>query len=796
MIHYITNWPRALLRGLKIHPRAEDCHALERCAHNLRLPEIHRMTLAYYGPPRQEDLPALDSSSPSPSFLDYPLFPDADETTAAAASFPSHFPSAIDPSYCGPETDDYIISSRQSTPYDNTFSGLSDSQFMTNTHSPNPRLRVLQSTPSNATSSESTPPPMSEGSNWVQPSWNSLPDSAFLSPQVSQASQQQYNSPQNFRSHKRVSSDSSVGSVGPDSPYTQSSVYPHIVDPDSHSTSSPHLDPYDASYHQAQQFAKPLYLTPNALNASGVNPAFQNLNISGSDAVPMIARQNAMREAMAQQKASKMSAGQQDVQRSFGREGSMNTSVGLATSMPQLDRTVSESYQDELFDPTSSVPPSGSFSQGAVSHGQLLSPHRSVFNDRLQQANTARSVSPSTEITRKRSPFRDDSLFAGQTFPSNTSTSVANRINSAAQLREQQKMQEDARVFAQHHPRPGMQQDYGMAQKAISPKETLLDSEERAESAKISSLSNPEISSDHSAYSQLVRASYASGNAIENNNSGNVGSSNEYASLPSSSRRQTPNFSSSQQSASSTNNYTFMPPNLPSSAGPQQPSYPFIARRQGSSMRSDQSDQQAPEFPSTLTSMESTKSESGQEQNFRPPAFVSQESSSSQRSEAASPLPRPTDTSANAGTYTCVAPSCTARFDTSTKLQKHRRENHQNSPTHRASSPNTAASSSTSHPHQNVQAAANNVSRNNAPGPHKCERLNPSTGKPCNTIFSRSYDLTRHEDTIHNSRKQKVRCHLCTEEKTFSRNDALTRHMRVVHPDIGYPGRNRRPNRS
>ncbi len=65
------------------------------------------------------------------------------------------------------------------------------------------------------------------------------------------------------------------------------------------------------------------------------------------------------------------------------------------------------------------------------------------------------------------------------------------------------------------------------------------------------------------------------------------------------------------------------------------------------------------------------------------------------------------------------------------------------------------------------------------------------TAKPCNTVFSRSYDLTRHEDTIHSNRKQKVRCHLSTEEKTFSRNDALTRHMRVVHPDVDFPGKTR-----
>ncbi|KAL8801398.1 MAG: hypothetical protein Q9200_006958 [Gallowayella weberi] len=72
-------------------------------------------------------------------------------------------------------------------------------------------------------------------------------------------------------------------------------------------------------------------------------------------------------------------------------------------------------------------------------------------------------------------------------------------------------------------------------------------------------------------------------------------------------------------------------------------------------------------------------------------------------------------------------------------------------------------------------------------GPHKCERINPSTGRPCVAVFSRSYDLTRHEDTIHNlSKTRKVRCHVCTEEKTFARSDALTRHMRVVHPDVDF----------
>lgn len=83
----------------------------------------------------------------------------------------------------------------------------------------------------------------------------------------------------------------------------------------------------------------------------------------------------------------------------------------------------------------------------------------------------------------------------------------------------------------------------------------------------------------------------------------------------------------------------------------------------------------------------------------------------------------------------------------------------------------------------------------NQSGPYKCGKINPSTGKPCNTLFSRAYDLTRHEDTIHNSRKEKIRCEYCVEEKMFSRRDALTRHMRVVHPNEDFPGKTRSGNR-
>ncbi|KAG9250796.1 26S proteasome regulatory subunit-like protein [Emericellopsis atlantica] len=138
---------------------------------------------------------------------------------------------------------------------------------------------------------------------------------------------------------------------------------------------------------------------------------------------------------------------------------------------------------------------------------------------------------------------------------------------------------------------------------------------------------------------------------------------------------------------------------------------------------------------------------------------------------------RPARAGAEGGTYTCTYHGCKQRFETPVLLQKHKREGHRQTHGLIPTQPEIGMATSL----VNSQA-----------GPHRCDRINPSTGKPCNTVFSRPYDLTRHEDTIHNARKQKVRCDLCTEEKTFSRADALTRHYRVCHPDMELPGKSRR----
>jgi len=162
-----------------------------------------------------------------------------------------------------------------------------------------------------------------------------------------------------------------------------------------------------------------------------------------------------------------------------------------------------------------------------------------------------------------------------------------------------------------------------------------------------------------------------------------------------------------------------------------------------------------------------------------PPRLSSAGSSSAgSRTDTPAQMTRP-NTSADGGTYTCTYHGCTLRFETPALLQKHKREGHRQTQT--LGGPRI----------RDIGGMTSGLVHTQA-GPHRCDRINPSTGKPCGTVFSRPYDLTRHEDTIHNARKQKVRCDLCTEEKTFSRADALTRHYRVCHPDVELPGKHRR----
>ena len=635
---------------------------------------------------------------------------------------------------------------------------------MQNSSSHYPQVRVQQSA-TNGLPSATTPPPMVE--DFSQQSWNNTyPDNSYLLP----SPQQSYNPSVSYRSHKRLPSDSSVASLGPDSPYTQSSTYPRIVDPDAQSIHSAHLETWDHPYSNIGQYPKPAY-APSSNSDLFYTPAFQNFTPASNDAISMTAPQAAMSHAINQQRGSNMNGAQNTSRRTFG--GGVDSSSDIRSNTPQLDRTMSDVYQDELYNPAMAQTAPSSIPRQQQAQGNTVSPQRNAFSNLLQVANTghlnARSASPAINISRQRSPFRESSHLAVDGVHSNPSSSAgATRLTSAAQLRQQQKLEADAHAYPQHH--PPSQGEYLNPAKTISPKEALLDYDNTEDDTKIPLF--PPIKHEPGFSSQNSNSRLHRGNTDES-----VNNDQSYPSMATSRSES----SSSSAPRPSGSGYPLMPPSVP--AMPQQ--YPFISesRRQSSSMRSGSD--HVPEFPASLTSMESTKSETGQAENVKITAEAD-ESFRSPPSSQEAPISRPANTTASSGTYTCPTPDCHARFDAPTKLHKHRREAHRPSSQY-ASTPSTPTSAA-----HNAQAAANNVSRNNAPGPHKCEKVNPQTGKPCNTNFSRSYDLTRHEDTIHNNRKQKVRCHLCTEEKTFSRNDALTRHMRVVHPDVDFPGKSRR----
>lgn len=119
------------------------------------------------------------------------------------------------------------------------------------------------------------------------------------------------------------------------------------------------------------------------------------------------------------------------------------------------------------------------------------------------------------------------------------------------------------------------------------------------------------------------------------------------------------------------------------------------------------------------------------------------------------------------GAYTCTYHGCTRRFETPALLHKHNREGHR-------------------------QTFRSNGATPDQVGPYECQRINPSTGKPCNIVFSRPYDLTRHGDTVHNARNQKIQCDACLDEKLFARVDGLSRHYRVCHPTLEFKGKHRK----
>ena len=423
-------------------------------------------------------------------------------------------------------------------------------------------------------------------------------------------------------------------------------------------------------------------------------------------------------------------------------------------TMPKLDRTMTDVYADELYNPSfhiTSAPPTSTPAPIVT-----LSPQNDVFSQRLQAANSqhlnaSNTQAPLTIPSRDRSPFRQGSPLApsGNNFPAQSPNL---RFGTATHMREQQKLEDDARALQRQLERTSPGQT---TPKTISPKDVDLVYHESEEDANAPLFPQQQQTQRHP--SQYRQQPAISQDPSESDNA----SIRSYGSMATTRRESSSAYSTSSQATQQQGNFNFAPPAVAGSVRQIPQQYPFVPqqRRQPSNLSSVTED-----FPATLTSMESSSSE------YAPDASESK---------------KPAGTTADTGTYTCTYHGCTLRFDTPAKLQRHKREGHRNSATVM-----TGGEGMTSAAQRNTQAGPHKVGRHRSPvllNAHanltQCERINPSTGKPCNTIFSRPYDLTRHEDTIHNARKLKVHCPLCTEEKTFSRNDALTRHLRVVHPE-------------
>ncbi|EME46088.1 hypothetical protein DOTSEDRAFT_70172 [Dothistroma septosporum NZE10] len=575
------------------------------------------------------------------------------------------------------------------------------------------------------------------------------------------ATQQQSRGVKRSRSHQRTPSASTVASNGPASPYLYNGSYPHIVNTD--------ISP-DQTVFYADQALHPKNLpTPShtpvqsghssagplpsqAAHMSSAHYAMKGFGIDHHASEGYLSDPAPSRQSMSSYGNDLPATPQSGNGDGDSKQYAMQSNdYRQANPNVQLFRTESAAFQDELYNPSTvytSAP-----SKPANSY---LSPHRNLITERLQTANNARSASPAPAVSRERSPFRNGSPLAPA-----EDWRPQNVIPTAQALRQQQQ-QEAANREVQ---RASLRRE---PTKTISPKDAVLDYNEE----------QPSLFQDH--IPDGYEKHFGGTEQWPTNNY--LGQPTNFVDL-STTGQQNMSFRNATSGDNGYSGTAFDFNGLPQGTDFNKHN-PFQANYQAAvAAQMNQFSDQTPNFPASIPSMETSISDAGlpmssQETNDNGPTSVPQ---------------RPNDTRANTGTYTCTYHGCTQRFNSHNDLQKHKREYHRSQQQIKADSTSPSATESMSPrsvgtespgPSTAGMTSAQILARNSQAGPHKCTRINPSTNKPCNTIFSRPYDLTRHEDTIHNGRKQKVRCPMCREEKTFSRNDALTRHMRVVHPEV------------
>lgn len=398
----------------------------------------------------------------------------------------------------------------------------------------------------------------------------------------------------------------------------------------------------------------------------------------------------------------------------------------IHTPIPKLGpRTISDAMQDELYNP--SVAPGTTHT---VQHPTVCTTP-SKLPILYQQAQKQHTLSSTSTLPRDHSPFRANSPFhpaRGAQFsvpasPSRPSALSAVGFPTARAQREQEAEVERAALQRK------MQEEYsalGDAPKTISPKDAYIEYHEPSQEGIKGSLfaQEDEYSQNGSVHSSHKGSVDEDEEDAQTEQSYGLKREESFGSMATSRRESDASMSYNGPMFSPNGNQPFTP--LEFHYG-----YNVMSNRHS-------------EEPSDPTSQQTIVEDEG-DYDYQP---------------ASSPLSKPSESKANRGGYTCTVPGCTQRFPTTNKMAKHRRE------AHRQTTPGSRG---------------DGIAKSHHPGPHRCTRINPTTNKPCNTVFSRPYDLTRHEDTIHNTHREKVRCEICNDEKTFSRQDALTRHKKVNH---------------
>ncbi|KAF2466974.1 uncharacterized protein BDR25DRAFT_327638 [Lindgomyces ingoldianus] len=656
----------------------------------------------------------------------------------------------------------------------------------------NPTIRIQQSTPTPQLPSGFSQPSMLPASNATASgleNWHNFANNGHADSQSLQTPVQS----QAGRGHQRASSSSSIGSTG--SQYQSAgptTTYPYVAHPENlPSCSATHVESSYTADIPSRPFSNHLPTpthTPTQ-DSFAMNPNFNTYNPNTTNMDSTMSAHFSMKQALMDQHvpdedvpsfghsarhsvssyghdspATPHTAQGEDfedrfkvpptgeilykVEAWFDEYLTYDDEPDLRHQVPKFERTYTDVAPDSFYNSSTMLQQAPSIPHTKPApNASLLSPYRSnnpndILQRTVQAAQNARSQSPASSASRPISPFRHSSPYR---HPSNNFSSPRMRVPTAALAREQ-KVEADA-AYA-------MKQNVASTEEAqpktISPKDALLDYREADDQSKVALFPEGGASEYEHQYNGGDQYRNATQSSFDTT-SGQAYRRDSWA---------TPHFSPNYSSTTSgppASTFAFVPPAISGNMH----GLPFTSQFRTTPASMPSASDQPPEFPAHLTSMESSASEAGPET----------------ASTSSEHLQKPAASSADSGTYTCTYHGCTLRFETPQKLQKHKREGHRNA------NAATMGSSMTS---------AALLERNSQAGPHKCERINPTTGKPCNTIFSRPYDLTRHEDTIHNARKQKVRCALCVEEKTFSRNDALTRHMRVVHPEIDFPGKHRR----